>query len=113
MGAVNIMYMIADQRRRQVAILRAIGFGSYVIVVAVLLESLLMALPGAALGAGVAWVMFNGHHVTPFGFSVNLVVTAGVVAAGIGWALAMGVIGGLSPAIRAARAPVTEALRAL
>ena len=112
-GAVNIMYMIIDQRRLEMATLRAIGFGSYVIVFAVLLESLLMALPGAALGAGVAWVMFNGHHVTPFGFSVNLVVTTGVMAVGVGWALAMGVVGGLTPALRAARVPVTEALRAV
>jgi putative ABC transport system permease protein len=107
------MYMLIDQRRLEMATLRAIGFGSYVIVSAILLESLLMALPGAALGAAVAWVMFNGHHVTPFGFSVNLVVTAGVVAVGVGWALVMGVAGGLSPALRAARVPVTEALRAV
>ena len=112
-GAVNIMYMIVDRRRREMATLRAIGFASYTIIVAVLLESLLMALPGAALGAGGAWLMFNGHHVTPFGFSVNLTVTASVVGIGVGWAFAMGLVGGLSPAIRAAAAPVAEALRAV
>jgi putative ABC transport system permease protein len=112
-GAVNIMYMIVDRRRREMATLRAIGFASYTITVAVLLESLLIALPGAALGAGGAWLMFNGHHVTPFGFSVNLTVTANVVGIGIGWAFAMGLVGGLSPAIRAAGTPVAEALRAV
>jgi putative ABC transport system permease protein len=111
-GTVNIMYMIVDQRRREMATLRAIGFGSFPLVVAVLLESVLIALPGAVLGAGVAWIMFNGHHVTPVGFSIDLTVTTDVMALGIGWALAMGLIGGLSPAIRAARVPVAEALRA-
>ena len=94
------------------ATLRAIGFKSFAIVVAVLLESMLMALPGAALGTMVAWILFNGHHVTPFGMSIDLKVTAGVVALGAGWALLMGLIGGLSPAIRAARTSVAEALRA-
>jgi putative ABC transport system permease protein len=111
-GTVNILYMIVDQRRREMATLRAIGFGSFPIITAVLLESLLMALPGAALGAGLAWVLFNGHHVTPVGFSIDLRVTTAVMALGVGWALGMGLIGGLSPAIRAARVPVAEALRA-
>jgi putative ABC transport system permease protein len=111
-GSVNIMYMIVDQRRREMVTLRAIGFKAFPIVVAVMLESILIAIPGALLGASVAWIMFNGHHVTPFGFSLDLAVTASVVAIGIGWALAMGVIGGLSPALRIARAPVADALRA-
>jgi putative ABC transport system permease protein len=111
-GTVNIMYMIVDQRRREMATLRAIGFGSFPLIAAVLLESVLIALPGAALGAAVAWVMFNGHHVTPVGFSIDLRVTADVMALGVGWALAMGSIGGLAPAIRATRVPVAEALRA-
>ena len=112
-GAVNILYMIVDQRRREMATLRAIGFASQAIVAAVVLESLLLALPGATLGAAVAWILFNGQHVTPFGFSVNLTVTAGIVAVGVGWALAMGLLGGLPPAIRSARTPVAEALRAI
>jgi putative ABC transport system permease protein len=112
-GTVNIMYMIVDQRRREMATLRAIGFGSFPIIVAVLLESLLIAVPGAVLGAAVAWILFNGHHVTPVGFSIDLRVTADVMALGVGWALAMGLIGGLSPALRAARVPVAEALRAI
>lgn len=111
-GTVNIMYMIIDQRRREMATLRAIGFGSFPTVVAVLLESLLIALPGAVLGVAVAWALFNGHRITPVGLSINMTVTADVVALGVGWALAMGLIGGLLPAIRAATVPVAEALRA-
>ncbi|MFL6602558.1 MAG: ABC transporter permease [Steroidobacteraceae bacterium] len=112
-GTVNIMYMIVDQRRREMATLRAIGFGSFALIVAVLLESLLIAVPGALLGVAVAWTLFNGHHVTPVGFSIDLTVTADVIALGVGWALAMGLIGGLFPALRAARVPVAEALRAI
>jgi putative ABC transport system permease protein len=106
------MYMIVDQRRREMATLRAIGFGSFPVIVAVLLESLLIALPGAVLGVAVAWSLFNGHRITPVGLSINMTVTADVVALGVGWALAMGLIGGLLPAIRAATVPVAEALRA-
>lgn len=111
-GSANIMYMIVDRRRREMATLRAIGFGPAAIVLAVLMESVLVALPGAVLGAGLAWVLFNGHHVTPFGFSIDLRVTASIVAMGVAWALGMGLIGGLPPAIRAARVPVADALRA-
>jgi putative ABC transport system permease protein len=111
-GTVNIMYMIVDQRRREMATLRAMGFGSFPVIVAVLLESLLIALPGAVLGVAVAWALFNGHRITPVGLSINMTVTADVVALGVGWALAMGLIGGLLPAIRAATVPVAEALRA-
>ncbi|HLZ97448.1 MAG TPA: ABC transporter permease [Steroidobacteraceae bacterium] len=112
-GTVNIMYMMVDQRRREMATLRAIGFGPFPLILAVLLESLLIALPGALLGATVAWALFNGHHVTPVGFTIDLTVTAGVIAVGVGWALSMGLIGGLFPALRTARVPIAEALRAV
>jgi len=112
-GTVNIMYMIVDHRRREMATLRAIGFGSFPLIAAILLESLLIAVPGAVFGAAVAWTLFNGHHVTPVGFSIDLRVTADVMALGVGWALSMGLIGGLFPALRAARVPVAEALRAI
>lgn len=111
-GTVNIMHMLVDQRRREMATLRAIGFDSFTVILAVLVESLLIAVPGAVLGAAIAWVLFNGHRVTPVGFSIDLTVTADVIALGIGWALAIGLIGGLFPALQAARAPVAEALRA-
>lgn len=112
LGAVNSLYSIVDARRRELATLRAIGFGSGAIVVATLVESMLLALPGALLGAAVAWLFFHGMAVSPLGFSFRLDVTAHLAAIGIAWALAMGVFGGLLPALRAARVPVTTALRA-
>jgi putative ABC transport system permease protein len=110
-GAVNALYALIDQRRREMATLRAIGFGGGPIVLAVLVESMLMALPGAVLGALAARALFNGHHISPVGLSFDLTVTPELAATGIGWALVMGLLGGLMPALRAARVSVTDALR--
>ena len=111
-GAVNSLYSIVDARRRELATLRAIGFGSGAIVAATLIESTLLALPGALLGAALAWIFFHDMAVSPFGFSFKLDVTPQLAEIGIAWALIMGFIGGLLPALRAARVPVTTALRA-
>ena len=112
-GAVNALYALVDQRRREMATLRAIGFGGGPIVVAVLIESMLMALPGALLGAIAAWALFNGHHISPAGVAFDLAVTPALAVTGIGWALLMGLVGGLMPAFRSARVPVAEALQAI
>jgi putative ABC transport system permease protein len=112
LGAVNSLYAIVDSRRRELATLRAIGFASGAIVLSILVESILWALPGALLGGALAWVFFNGLSASPFGFSFHLEVTPSLVVLGIVWALGMGLIGGLLPALRAARVPVTTALRA-
>ena len=110
-GAANSLYAIVDGRRRELATLRAIGFDSVPIVASMLLESILLALPGAVIGALVAWVLFNGLLASPFGTSFRLAVTPSLALLGLGWALAMGLISGLLPAVRAARVPVTVALR--
>ena len=75
LGAVNSLYAIVDSRRRELATLRAIGFGSGAIVVSVLMESLLWSVPGALLGSALAWALFNGLAASPFGFSFQLAVT--------------------------------------
>jgi putative ABC transport system permease protein len=111
-GAVNSLYSIVDARRRELATLRAIGFGSGAVVAATLAESILLALPGALLGAALAWLLFHNMAVSPFGFSFRLDVTPRLAEIGIAWALVMGFVGGLLPAQRAARLPVTTALRA-
>jgi putative ABC transport system permease protein len=112
LGAVNSLYSIVDARRRELATLRAIGFGSGAITASILCEAVLLALPGAFLGAGLAWALFNGLSVSPFGYSFQLEVTRSLALTGVVWALAMGLFGGLLPAMRAARVPVTTALRA-
>jgi putative ABC transport system permease protein len=112
LGSINSLFAIVDSRRREIATLRAIGFRSSAVVAAVLAESLVLSLPGAFLGAALATLFFNGLSASPFGVSFNLAVTPSVVALGIGWSLGMGAFGGVLPALRASRVPVTEALRA-
>jgi len=112
LGAVNSLYAIVDSRRRELATMRAIGFGSAAIVASILCESILWAVPGALLGGALAWALFNGLSASPFGYSFQLAVTPSLAALGMVWALGMGLVGGLLPALRAARVPVTTALRA-
>lgn len=111
-GAVNALYALVEQRRREMATLRALGFGGVPIALAVLIESMLMAIPGAVLGAIAAWALFNGYHISPEGIAFDLTVTPRLVVIGIAWALLMGLLGGLMPAWRSARVPVADALRA-
>jgi putative ABC transport system permease protein len=113
LGAVNSLYAIVDSRQREIGTLRAIGFSSAAVVLAVLLESMLLALPGAFLGSALAWLLFNGLAASPFGYSFQLSVTSSLAVLGIEWALVMGLLGGLLPALRAARMPVVTALRAI
>jgi putative ABC transport system permease protein len=113
LGAANSLYALVDTRRRELATLRAIGFGSGSIVVSLLGESLLLAALGALLGSGLAWMFFNGLAASPFGVSFRLSVTSTLVGLGVAWALVMGLLGGILPALRAVRMPVTTALRAL
>lgn len=112
-GAANSLYAIVDGRRRELATLRALGFDSSAIVTSMLLESIVLALPGALIGALVAWVLFNGSLASPLGTSFRLAVTPALALLGLGWALGMGLFSGLLPALRAARTPVTAGLRAL
>jgi putative ABC transport system permease protein len=112
LGVVNSLYALVDSRRRELATLRAIGFGPGAVVVSILCESLLLALPGALLGCLLAWVFFNGLAVSPFGFNFQLDITASLALLGWVWTLGMGLLGGVLPALRAARVPVTTALRA-
>jgi putative ABC transport system permease protein len=111
-GAANSLYALVDSRRRELATLRAVGFSGAPIVASTISEAILLAIPGALIGAGLAWLFFDGLTTSPFGFSFHLAVTPHLAALGIGWALGMGVISGLVPAVRAARVPVTVALRA-
>lgn len=116
-GALNTMYAAIATREREIATLRAIGFGGLPVVVSVLIEALLLALIGGILGAIGAWLIFNGYTVSTLnGASFSQVafdfrVTDDLMTRGLVWALIIGLIGGLLPAIRAARLPVTTALR--
>jgi len=110
-GALNSLYASVDSRRRELATLRAIGFNGLPIIVSVLIEGMALALPGAFVGSGVAWALFNGHVVTPAGLIFKLTVTPHVVREAVAWSLAIGLIGASLPALRAVRVPVVTALR--
>jgi putative ABC transport system permease protein len=118
-GALNTMFAAVAARAREIATLRAIGFSGLPVVVAVMLETMLLALVGGLIGGAIAWLVFNGYSAsTMAGGSVGqlafqLHVTPELLWTGLKWALAIGFIGGLFPAVRAARLPVTTALREL
>ena len=116
-AALNTMYSAVSARAREIATLRAIGFGAGGVVVSVLAESLVLSLLGASVGAGISWVLFNGNSVT-LGDSVSslvfrMQVTPALLGLGIALAVGVGLVGGLFPALRAARLPVATALRAV
>ena len=118
-GAVNTMYSAVAARTREIATLRALGFSGGPVVVSVLVESLLLALVGGAIGGGLAYLGFNGFQTSTINWQTfsqvafAFAVTPGLMMAGIVYALLMGLLGGLLPAVRAARLPIVAALREL
>ncbi len=116
-AALNTMYAAVGSRAREIATLRAIGFRGVPVVFAILIESLLLALAGGILGALAAYVLFNNMAVSTLGANFTQVVfrfavTPALVVNGLIIAVVIGMIGGFLPALRAARQPVTTALRA-
>ena len=118
-GAVNTMYSAVSSRTREIATLRALGFGGGAVVVSVLAEAVLLGLNGGAIGGAVAYVGFNGFQTSTINWQTfsqvafAFTVTPGLIGAGLFYALVMGVLGGLLPAVRAARLPIVSALREL
>ena len=109
-GALNTMYAVIDARRLEIATLRALGFSATSVVYSVLVEALALALIGALAGAFVAWLLFNGLEASTRGITFSLAVTPSLVRLGLAWAIAMGLIGAVLPAIRAARLQIAAAL---
>jgi len=118
LAALNTMYASVSERSREIAVLRAIGFGSGSIVLSFVSESLLIALVGGIAGClavlpinGITTGTMNWQTFAHLSFAFR--ITADLLGLGLLFALAMGVVGGLPPAIRAARANVATTLRAL
>ena len=116
-GALNCMYSAIASRQTEIATLRAIGFGGAPVVASVMVEAIVLALLGGAVGAALAYVYCDGASLSTLNFNTfsqvafDFRVTRGLVAQGLAGALVIGAAGGLLPAIRAARLPVTAALR--
>lgn len=116
-AALNTMYAAVATRAKEIATLRALGFGGLPVLVSVMLEALALSLVGGLIGALIAYVLFNNVSVSTLGANFTQVVfafkvTPALVGMGLVIAVAVGFIGGLLPSIRAARMPVTTALRA-
>jgi putative ABC transport system permease protein len=118
-GALNTMYSAVAARTREIATLRALGFGGSAVVVSLMLESLLLALAGGIIGGGLAYLAFNNFHTSTMNWqsfsqiAFAFKVTPELLVRGIIWSALIGLVGGLFPAIRAARLPIASALREL
>lgn len=118
-GALNTMYTAVSARTREIATLRALGFAAEPVVVSVLFESVLLAIVGGGIGASLAYVLFNGFQAATMNWQTfsqiafSFAVTPPLLIGGLIYAVVMGFVGGLFPAIRAARLPVATALREL
>ena len=118
-GAILTMYTAVATRAREIATLRAIGFNAPAVLVSVIAESLALAAAGGVIGGLAAYLGFNGYQTSTISFQTfsqvafAFRVTPALLTMGLVWSLMMGLIGGLFPAIRAARLPISQALREL
>jgi len=118
-GAILTMYTAVASRTREIATLRALGFNTTSVLVSVLTESLALAAIGGLAGGTLAYLAFNGYQTSTMNFQTfsqvafAFAVTPALLLQGLSYALMMGLVGGLLPAVRAARLPISSALREL
>ncbi len=118
-AALNTMYSAVSSRTREIATLRALGFGASPVVTSVLLESVVLGLIGGLLGGAMVYLGLNGYQASTLNWAsfsqvtFAFTVTPALLVTGLGYSLILGVVGGLLPALRAARLPVTTGLREL
>ncbi len=116
-GALNTMYSAVAARTREIATLRALGFGSSPVILSVMFESLALALIGGGIGAAAAYFAFDGFKAATINWQTfsqiafAFAVTPQLLTTAITWAAVLGLLGGLFPAIRAARLPIAAGLR--
>jgi len=107
----NTMYAAVESRSREIATLRALGYGGFAVAVSVVLEAALLSVTGALIGASIAWALYDGA-LSGLGSDVfTLTISPPMIGTAILWAIAVAVLGGIAPSIRAARWTVSEALR--
>jgi len=118
-GAILTMYTAVATRAREIATLRALGFNTTSVLVSVLVESLGLGVIGGVIGGVAAYLAFNGYQTSTMNFQTftqvafAFRVTPELLGMGLFYALLMGLVGGLLPAVRASRLPVASALREL
>jgi putative ABC transport system permease protein len=118
-GAVNTMYTAVATRTREIATLRALGFGGFPVVFSVLTEAVFLAVVGGVIGGAAAWLAFDGYQTSTMNFqsfsqvAFSFAVTPALLGQALAYSVLMGVLGGIFPAVRAARLPIVTALREL
>jgi putative ABC transport system permease protein len=118
-AALNTMYSAVSSRTREIATLRALGFGASPVVASVLIEAVMLGLLGGIAGGALVYLALNGYQASTLNWSsfsqitFAFTVTRDLLLTGLGYALLLGLAGGLLPALRAARMPVTAGLREL
>ena len=118
-GAVNTMYTAVATRTREIATLRALGFGGFPVVFSVLTEAVFLAVVGGLIGGLAAWLAFDGYQTSTMNFqsfsqvAFSFAVTPALLAQALAYSIVMGLLGGIFPAVRAARLPIVTALREL
>jgi putative ABC transport system permease protein len=118
-GAILTMYTAVATRAREIATLRALGFETSSVIVSVLSESMVLGAVGGGIGGAAAYFGFNGYQTSTINFQTfsqvafAFRVTPELLGVGLFYALGMGLVGGLLPALRAARLPIPSALREL
>src|SRR5262249_4118905 len=112
-GTVKLLYSGVRARTREIATLRALGYGPLPVAASVMFESIVLSLVGAILCAGIAWLTFDGRPTSYLQDVFPLTISAGSLALAAGWALMLALLGGALPATRAALLPVATALRAV
>ena len=112
-GCFNTMYDTVEARAREIATLRALGYGSFPVACSVILEASVLAVSGSLIGALIAWTLYNGVQGNLGWDFFTLTVSLSMFGMAVLWALAISIVGGFLPSLRAARLTVTDALRAL
>jgi putative ABC transport system permease protein len=118
-AALNTMYSAVSSRTREIATLRALGFGAAPVLASVLLEAVVLGLLGGIAGGALVYLALNGYQASTLNWAsfsqvtFAFTVTPALLVTGLGYSLILGLVGGLLPALRAARLPVTAGLREL
>jgi putative ABC transport system permease protein len=118
-AALNTMYSAVSSRTREIATLRALGFGAAPVVASVLLEATVLGLLGGIVGGALVYFGLNGYQANTLNWAsfsqitFAFTVTPALLVTGLGYSLILGLVGGLLPGLRAARLPVTAGLREL
>jgi putative ABC transport system permease protein len=111
LGSINIFYGVVSARGIEIATFRAVGYRALPVAASVMIEAVALSIVGAAVGVGVAWLLFDGRQMVTGAGIFNMAVSLQVMASCAGWVVVLSVLGSAAPAFRAARLPVSVALR--